>query len=510
MPEAAVIAFRCDAATHIGSGHVMRCLTLADELRDRGALCHFLCRDLPGHMAGYIGTRGYGVDLLPCGPQDRRESWLGVDWQLDARQSGDVLARVSPDWLVIDHYALDAGWERAVAPVAPRRMVIDDLADRSHAAQLLLDPMPGHGVAHHGAWIDGPCDLLLGPDHALLAPVYARERAASLGRGRTLSRLMIAMGGYDPANVTGAILTHLAASGIALDGIDVVLGAQAPHVDAVREMAQAMPWPVAVHAGTPRMAELLRGCDLVIGAGGTSAWERCCLGVPCLMLTLAENQTEVVASLVAAGAALAVGAPDAADFTLRLDAALAACAAPDRLAAMSAAAAAVVDGRGTARVADAMLARLLTVRLAGPPDCDAIWHWRQAGDAARYYTSGQVEPLADHRAWYGAALSDPARMLLIVERDKIPLGHVRLDRLEGGAARVSLCLAPEARGRGLAGSLLRAAETAGLDAGLRDFVAMVHRDNAASQRLFRRAGCRLTGTLAGFDTFEIRRLRTGE
>lgn len=346
------IAFRADAALHIGSGHVMRCLTLADRLRDLGHQCHFLCRDHAGHMAATVIEHGHGVQVLPTRDGARRAGWLGVDPAEDAAQSLALLGVLRPDWLVVDHYALDAGWERAVMPAVGRVLVIDDLADRDHAGQVLLDPMLGRGGADHAGRVPAGCALLLGPDHALLSPAFARERAASLGRrgAPRLRRVMVAMGGYDPADVTGRVLSELIGALPEVE-VEVVLGAQAVHLDALRARTSGR---VRLHVGTPHMAELLRDCDLVIGAGGTSAWERCCLGVPSLMAQLADNQSEVIGSLVRAGAALGLGEVDA-GFEERLRHALTRCADAAVLAAMSAAAARVTDGRGVERVCDVMV-----------------------------------------------------------------------------------------------------------------------------------------------------------
>lgn len=498
------VAFRADAAVHIGSGHVMRCLTLADALAARGHDCQFLCRDHAGHMAGTILARGHGVHLLPTRDAARRDGWLGVDSAEDAAQSLGVLERLGAAWLVVDHYALDATWERAVAVAGTRLLVVDDLADRSHAADVLLDPMLGHGVAEHAGKVPAGCDLLLGPDYALLSPAFARERGESLTR-RTrpaLDRVMVAMGGYDPEDVTGRVLAVLRE--VLPDvAVDVVLGAQAVHLDRIRARVGG---PVRLHVATPHMATLLRDCDLVIGAGGTSAWERCCLGVPSLMVQLADNQTEVIGSLVRQGAALALGGVDD-GLEARLRAALVACADGRVLATMSAAAARVTDGRGVERVCDVMTAMALTVRRAGMGDCDALWRWREDGDAARFYRSGKATPLEAHRDWFARALDDPARLHLVVMQGDGPLGYVRFDVAAGQVAAVSLCLAPEARGRGLGAAVLGAAERVGMAQGIMRFRAEVHRENAPSQRLFRRCGYRPAGSDGDFDRFEVRRSR---
>ena len=146
------VAFRVDASLSIGSGHVMRCLTLADSLADKGAQCHFICREHPGHLIEYIRRKGYSVHVLPpCAKELFLEkqpvstddpphaSWLGCTWDIDAAATRAILNEGEPDWLVVDHYALDARWERALQGVCKKIMVIDDLADRAHICDQLLD-----------------------------------------------------------------------------------------------------------------------------------------------------------------------------------------------------------------------------------------------------------------------------------------------------------------------------------------------------------------------------------
>jgi len=140
------ILIRVDSSNAIGSGHVMRCLTLADSLREKGCNCQFVCRNHPGNLSALIQEKGYRVTLLPLQEfqveaYPHHADWVGADWQIDAKETGSLIATLEtpPAWLVIDHYGLDARWETSLRPAVGRIFVIDDLADRTHDCDCLLD-----------------------------------------------------------------------------------------------------------------------------------------------------------------------------------------------------------------------------------------------------------------------------------------------------------------------------------------------------------------------------------
>lgn len=314
------VAFRADASLEIGTGHVMRCLTLADALRQQGATCRFLCSPLGGNLIDAIRQRGYAVDMLAL-PQNGHVSeadsdlpahhvWLGKSWQLDAQQVTEVLKEQKQDWLVVDHYALDARWEMATASVRERLLVIDDLADRQHVCDGLLDQNLGSVSRAYEDKVPASCQLFVGPQFALLRPEFAACRSASLARraSGTLRSILVTMGGVDKDNATVQVLEALKAARGMPDSlqIDVVMGQHAPWLQEVRAAAAAMPWKTAVHVNTPRMADLMVKSDLAIGAAGSTSWERCALGLPTVMVVLAANQHKAAKSLGQVGAVVSV------------------------------------------------------------------------------------------------------------------------------------------------------------------------------------------------------------
>lgn len=359
------IAFRVDASIEIGTGHVMRCLTLVDEFRNQGARCHFICRPHEGHLIDAIVRKGHKVTTLPALPPDHKPTddpqappharWLGTDWQTDAR---DTIAALNgtPDWLIIDHYALDARWHQLLRPHCRHLMVIDDLADRALDCDLLLDQNLGRAAADYRALVPAEAQMLIGPEHALLRPEFAALRTQSLNRRSppALRRLLITLGGIDRMNVTGRILDALDRSALPADvQITVVMGTQAPFLDDVCAQAQRMKHETQVIVNAGNMAELMANSDLAIGAVGSTCWERCCMGLPTLQVVLADNQREVAAILAETGAAIDLGPAET--IAARLPQVIEALSSR-QLLALSDRAAQICDGGGCTRVHDRMMA----------------------------------------------------------------------------------------------------------------------------------------------------------
>lgn len=313
------VVFRADASHQIGSGHVMRCLTLAGALTETGAICQFICRYHPGNLADYIRAKGYRCHVLTSDSEQAdiavtsREpapllhaDWLGAPWAIDATQTGTVLDTIRPDWLVVDHYALDHDWEHTLQPYYQRLMVMDDLADRPHLnADILLDQTLGRQDSDYRALVNPTTNLLLGAQYALLRPEFAAWREASLKRRDTpeLKSILVNLGGVDKDNVTADVLQALVASELPADcEVTVVMGASAPHLTSVQQQAQASGLNIRVLSGVSNMAELMAHADFAIGAAGSTAWERCCLGLPSVMVVLAQNQQMIANELSRIGA----------------------------------------------------------------------------------------------------------------------------------------------------------------------------------------------------------------
>lgn len=295
------VIFRVDASKDIGSGHVIRCLTLAEELRNRAMDCVFICRNHTGNLAEKIAQHGFQIGLLPNQENSTQAdnldvehaSWLACGWQIDADQTKEYLQTIRPDWLVVDHYALDEKWERYLASSYRWLMVIDDIADRRHKSDLLLDQnLFDNRQARYQGKLPEKCIQLLGPQYALLQSDYVELRAQAKPRKLPLNRLLIFFGGSDSHNITGLTLSALEKINIPFVCVDVVISRLSAHYKQVKKQAMRSS-KIQLHSDLPSLAQLMMKADLAIGAGGATNWERLCLGLPSLVITLADNQKPI-------------------------------------------------------------------------------------------------------------------------------------------------------------------------------------------------------------------------
>lgn len=300
----------------MGTGHLMRCLALADDLREKGAEIAFICRLLPGDLCSYVEKKGYPVHRLPYAtqlinyetPHDRHAQRLGTGWQADAGETKAILEdNCGINWLVVDHYALDARWETRMRPYVKKIMVIDDLADRPHNCDLLLDQnLYANMETRYRELVPDHCQKLLGPKYALLRPEFRETRKNLRKRDGNVHRILIFFGGGDPTNETTKALQAVQLLNRPDIAVDVVVGAANPHQEQIKQYCSALP-NTSFFCQVNNMAQLMANADLAIGAGGTATWERCLLGLPSITLVIAQNQADTTAAAAAKGAAWNLG-----------------------------------------------------------------------------------------------------------------------------------------------------------------------------------------------------------
>ena len=345
--------FRADASLTIGSGHVMRCLTLSRALSERGMSSIFICRPLVGDLITYLQVHGVTVLVLPGAASTLapRPEALLTDWQQDADSCLQLLDGRTADWLIADHYGLDARWQKRMRSACRRILVIDDLANRHIDADALLDTNPGRNTPDYDKYLSVYTRRYIGPNYALLRQEFSTLRAGSLARrsASTGMHILISLGGADIQNVTETILLALANSHLPrATRFTVVLGLSATWRTNVEHAVVDIPYPTQLFDHTDHMAELMSNADLAIGAAGTTALERCCMGLPSIQLVLADNQATTALALVQAGAALTI--PLQVDMSEAIQHAITLVLQAGKLTDMQQAAAQLVDGQGCARV----------------------------------------------------------------------------------------------------------------------------------------------------------------
>jgi len=293
------VVIRVDASIQIGTGHVMRCLSLAQAIKESKGSVEFICRKNKGNLIKKIQANGFPVfeleyeEISEIKNKSSHLSRLDSIQIKDAKECIKKLKSSKINMLIVDHYSLDEVWQKSVRPYFDYLMVIDDLANRNHMCDILLDQTYGRDQNDYEQLVPRSCRLLLGSQYALLRPEFSKWREYSLKRrsGVQLRQLLVNMGGTDSNNVTKQILRELLKCALPSETkITVVMGATAPHIESVRNEAKALLYETEIKIDVDNMAEIMANSDLAIGAGGSTTWERCCLGLPAIQLVIANNQ----------------------------------------------------------------------------------------------------------------------------------------------------------------------------------------------------------------------------
>ena len=369
------VLFRADASIEIGTGHVMRCIALATEWRAQSNIeIVFVCRALEGNLCELVEANGFRVIRLPTKnelnqPQANEvggeyANWLGVTEEQDAQDMVGCLSVLSADFVVVDHYGLGEIWGRAISRFTKCLIVLDDLANRKHYCDVLIDSSPGRSVSAYEHLVPNQSNCLTGPKFAILRKEFLLMRPTSLNR-QSLSacrHILVTMGGVDKGNATNAVLEAIRCSSVPRDTrITVVLGQNAPWKQNVIEKIRTMQQRTNLMIDVSNMSELMCQADLAIGAAGSTALERCCMGLPSIQVVLAENQMQSAVALQSLGAALtAEGAELIEAIRLRLNELI---GNPERISLMSRRSAEVVDGLGVTRILDEINARATEKKL---------------------------------------------------------------------------------------------------------------------------------------------------
>lgn len=490
------VVFRSDATSQIGTGHFMRCMTLAEELKQHNARIRFICRNLPQYLRDMLAANDIELVSLESGATPSsagglaHSHWLNASQEQDAQATKQALSDQAWDWLVVDHYALDARWESALRATARQIMVIDDLADRNHDCDVLLDQnLYADMQERYAGKVPVHCRLLLGPRYALLREEFREFRKQARPRTGLIKRILVFFGGVDADNYTGRVVDALAGLEIKALQVDVVIGMQHPCREKIE--ARCASHGYHCHVQTRRMAELMANADLAIGAGGSAMWERCCLGLPALSICVADNQRKQIADAAENGLIYAPSSDDElAGAIQRHTRAL--LENEPLLKLISKNAMQEVDGLGVNRVAGILGVSSIEIRTANEADSSKLFEWRNHRAIREVSKNSAPIEWVDHQSWFASVLADKNRMLLIGYIKNEPMGVVRFDKM-GETAQVSIYLVPEGGFKGQGRNLLLSAEQwlRSHRSDIKYIRAEVLGENEPSQRLFLNANYQL-------------------
>jgi UDP-2,4-diacetamido-2,4,6-trideoxy-beta-L-altropyranose hydrolase len=466
------VLFRADASFQIGSGHVIRCITLAKALRERGAECRFVFRDHEGNLSEYARKQGFHVDLLPV--TDDAETtrgggkgvtpygqWLGATQERDAGETIQCLSGTSMDWVIVDHYGIDSQWESRLRQYTKRILVIDDLANRHHDCDVLLDQnLIKDFQCRYDALVPENCAKLLGPEYAILQAEYSDLHTRTPPRLGPVSRILVYFGAADVNNLTALTLEALGDPRFEAIDIDVVVNPQSPNYDQVCRVTTGNS-RIHIHEDLPSLAPLMVKADLAIGAAGATSWERCCMGLPAVVVTLAENQVPLAEELHELKVVSWIGESSTLTVEVIRDAVEGYVVDERKVEDCSLICSRIIDGKGADRLANLLSidsTTELTARRASLSDEALILSW--ANDRLVRGSGFNPEPIIPevHRKWFYNRLRnvDGCFFFIVSTSINLPLGQVRFE-CNKEAWEIHYSLSPVARGRGLGVKLIQTA-----------------------------------------------------
>ncbi len=483
-----LLVIRADAGTRQGSGHLMRCLALAQEWQARGGQVHFVSVCESEGLRQRIAQGGFRLTpVLYSYPHP-------TDWELLA----SVLEGQPEAWVVLDGYHFDSSYQSRITQARYRLLVIDDTAhlDQYHADMLLNQNT-------HAAELHYRCEpntqLLLGCRYVLLRAEFLRWRGWGRNIPSVAHRVLITMGGSDPHNQS--IKVARALQHVKVDGLEVVvvIGPSNPHARSLKSLGQKCGFPIRLVRNVADMAELMAWADLGISSASSTCWEFAFMGLPCVALVTAENQQKVAEGLAHHSMAMNLGwYGDVSDtalaeplHTLVLD--------RNRRNQMSELGRRAVDGNGAKNVISAMNQRIefgldpFCFRRADPEDARLLWKWANDPMVRANSFNSNAIPLNEHMEWYTAKLNSQDTRIWILELAQAPVAQIRYDRVDAHTAEISFSVAPHCRGQGIGTrALMLTRVPACEELGVQRLVGVMLSSNQSSIRAFTKAGFKCT------------------
>ena len=502
--------FRVDASLQIGTGHLMRCLTLAECLKNNGIDISFICRKNSGNLRAKIIKKGFRLFELESLSKARYDDklfhskWLTVTQQEDADQCKEILEKIKPDWLVVDHYALDHEWESDLKHLSTNLMVIDDLADRNHNCDLLLDQTFGRIAEHYIDLVPKLCTVLVGPEYSLLRPDFSEWRSYSIERRSqaNFKNLLITMGGVDLENHTEDVLIKLNRCSLPEDiNITIVLGSHCPNLESLKMRAERSKYTVSIKVDVDNMAEIMANSDIAIGAAGTTSWERCCMGLPTIQIVLAENQKFLAEKLSKINASMLVNENNSLESLIN--------DASKWMQDVSISSAKITDGTGTLKVASQITDSIVKFKLQEFGEVELVSYvdlnfndqafalkMRNDISVKRWMYSQREISQKEHRDFIKKLNDNNERLYFLVKLQGTIVGSINFSNIvPNDSLDFGLFTNPYTELKG-AGRILEAAGNyyAHFKLGIRKVKLEVFSDNTRAINFYKKCGYRLAGS----------------
>lgn len=499
-----LIFIRTDASLEIGSGHVMRCIALAEQLRTFGASVWFFSRANSKNLNNLIRFKEFIVKELPIigeqntkyvkknDPYNLYKHWLGVTEKQDAKETIEMFKDNRPDWLIIDHYGLGETWENNLRPYVNKIMVIDDLANRYHNCDILLDQnYYFNSKDRYEKLVSPACTKLLGPKYALLRSEFVNQRKLQKPKKGKISKVLLFLGGTDPKNETGKFLEALTYTELSHLEVEVVLGANNPNIKSIKKQVKLRK-KTHLSIQTENISKLMAKADVGIGAGGITTWERLCLGLRSIVTILSENQKKFSQYLDNEGLQICIGKTEELKVNDLKNVLIKQLALIEKNDKISERCMEIVDGKGAEKIKNIILKGIpkneWTIRKASKEDSLLFWHWVNDSKVRKNSFDSKLISWEKHQKWFYKKINDSFTTILLLESNLGPIGQVRFEKNELNFV-IDYSISRQFRGLKLGEKLL----SMGINFFLENFggetlVSNVKIDNLASAKIFKKLG----------------------
>jgi UDP-2,4-diacetamido-2,4,6-trideoxy-beta-L-altropyranose hydrolase len=471
------LVIRADADTRMGTGHVMRCLALAQQWRRSGKVT-FVATACPPALADRLQAENFEL---------RRLSVPGGS-HADAEATAAIANATHTAWLAVDGYQFGVDYIRALQAAGCHVLQLDDYG---HAAEY-----PSEFVLNQNLSADArlyahrspQTQLLLGPSFALLREEFATWRLRPRDVSVIANKILVTLGGSDPDNVTATVIEglRLVAAEREIE-VAVIVGGGNPHRTTLEALVAEAGPSIRLIVNPPSMPELMARADVAVAAGGSTSWELAFFGLPSVILVIAPNQAPTAAALHEHGIAVSLGSSETATAAQIADVVRSLLDDPSRRDQMSRAGRELVDGLGARRITARLKACDIKLRPATDDDCRTLWHWANHPDVRAASFSSDPIPWETHERWFAARREAQRAIYLASTNVNKPLGQIRFEQTDA-AAVISVSLAQEARGRDWGAALIVAGVERFLtESATAQIDAYIKPDNHASIRAFETA-----------------------
>lgn len=499
-----LIVFRTDASLQIGSGHVMRCISLAHDLQKKGAIIKFVTRKFVGNLDDLILKKGFEVLSLSAesikfaeNSNEKYANWLGVSQEQDALETINAIKNVYVDWIIVDHYAIDRKWEEKLSPYSKKIMVIDDLSNRRHHCDVLLDQNYINDISRYDNLVPKDTTKFLGPRYALLRKEFREENHKKPNNIDSVNSVFIFFGASDLHNLTSLSIKALTQKGLENLSVIVLVGSTNNHLNEIKKLVKARP-NTELHIQVENVAKLMSLCDLAIGAGGSTTWERLAIGLPSIVVTVADNQVPFSKELDNDNYITYIGAHSQVTQKDIYKSLIQTLSSISELHEQSINGQILVNGKGVGILTDFLIfgdqKLSFTYRKACFSDCQIYWAWANETQTRKNAFNQDRIEWQNHKKWFRVKLSDPLALLLIFESNYGLIGQVRFE-YENSEFNIDYSIDKQFRGYGLGKIVLTKSIQYLCNNQPKKFinlVANVKKNNKASISIFKKLGFKIT------------------